>query len=276
MAIRHLAARLAAVLLIGACGGPDGALQLAPVAPAVVAAGDSDSVGLYPGESMTFLVKLAGIEVGEAALAVGEIDATVEPARISVHSRINASGAAALVTTFVDDATTTIALDTGRPLTLATAVVQGKKSYMASATFSVTGAEVLYQKPEDIAPQPISFNFQGRAVHDAHSAMADLRHWRPQVGEQRSVFIIGGRRLWRIDLTAAGAEIVGTSVGNRKSQRLNGKAFRARRDLSIDAGPPGRTFSVWMSDDGDRVPLRVTAETELGRVEIELQEYNRP
>jgi hypothetical protein len=276
MAIRHIASLFAIALGALSCGGTEGAGPMGPVSPAALEPSGNDALGLFPGESMTFLVKLAGIEVGEAALAVGEIDATVQPPRISVHSRINASGAAALVTTFIDDATTSIATDTGQPIALATSVVQGKKSYTANATFSATGAEVLYKKPDDPAPKPLSFNFHGRPVHDAHSAMADLRHWRPQRGEQRSVFIIGGRRLWRIDLTAADVEVVGTALGNRKTQRLNGKAFRARGDLSVDTGPPGRTFSIWISDDGDRVPLRVTAETELGSVEIDLQEYNRP
>ncbi len=276
MAIRHIASLVAIALSALGCGGTESTGPSGPVTPTAIEPSGNDALGLFPGESMTFLVKLAGIEVGEAALVVGEIDTSVQPARISVHSRINASGAAALVTTFIDDATTSIAIATGQPLALAMSVVQGKKSYTANATFSATGAEVLYQKPEDLAPKPISFNFQGRPVHDAHSAMADLRHWRPQLGAQRSVFIIGGRRLWRIDLTAANAEVVGTALGNRKAQRLNGKAYRARGDLSVDTGPPGRTFSVWISDDGDRVPLRVTAETELGSVEIDLQEYNRP
>ena len=276
MSRRHVSSLFAAVFWLTGCGRPDGTAVLAPATATTLVASSSDALGLFPGESMTFLVKLAGIEVGEAALAVGDIDYTAQPPRISVHSRINASGAAALVTTFIDDATTSIAVATGQPLALATSVIQGKKSYTANATFTATGAEVLYQKPEDAAPKPITFNFQGRPVHDAHSAMANLRHWRPEPGERRTVFIIGGRRLWRIDLTAGGSEVVGTALGNRKTQRLNGRAFRARGDLSVDAGPPGRTFSVWMSDDGDRVPLRVTAQTELGSVEIDLQEYNRP
>ena len=36
-----------------------------------------------------------------------------------------------------------------------------------------------------------------------------------------------------------------------------------------------RTFSVWLSDDADRVPLRVVGHTELGDVTMELVEYTR-
>jgi hypothetical protein len=257
------------------CGAaPDIASK--PNAAASTAFG-TGAVGLYPGESMTFLVKLAGVEVGEAALAVSEIETSnAEQPYLSVHSKINSSGAAALVTTYLDEATTAISTETGQPLTLSTTVNQGKRSYVASATFTSTGAEVLYQKPDDPKPTPISFNFRGRPVHDSHSAMAALRNWRPALGEQRTVYIVGGRRLWRIDLTAATTEVIGTSVGNRKSQRLNGVAYRARNDLTIETGPATRTFAVWMSDDGDRVPLKVSAETELGSVEILLQDYSRP
>ena len=276
MSITRVASLFSVALAVAACGAADGNSAGQVTVPTNAVASPSTSVGLFPGESMTFLVKLAGIEVGEAALAVGDIDTAAGPARITVHSKINSSGAAALVTSFVDEATTTIAVDTGQPISLATNVVQGKKSYIASATFTPTGAEVLYQKPEDPKPQPISFNFRGKPVHDAHSAMAELRNWHPRAGEAQSVFIVGGKRLWRIDLTAGAIETVGTTMGNRKCQRLDGKAFRARADLTVDPGPAGRTFSVWMSDDGDRVPLRVTAETELGSVEITLQDYNRP
>ena len=42
------------------------------------------------------------------------------------------------------------------------------------------------------------------------------------------------------------------------------------------ATKPTRTFDVWLSDDADRVPLKMTAHTELGDVAMDLTEYNRP
>jgi len=55
-----------------------------------------------------------------------------------------------------------------------------------------------------------------------------------------------------------------------------GVSFRARRDLKAETTKPSRRFRVWLSDDADRVPLKVVANTELGEVVMHLTEYSRP
>ena len=57
---------------------------------------------------------------------------------------------------------------------------------------------------------------------------------------------------------------------------MDGLSYRARRDLTLESTKAARTFRVWLSDDSDRVPLRVTATTELGEIEMTLSEYERP
>ena len=44
----------------------------------------------------------------------------------------------------------------------------------------------------------------------------------------------------------------------------------------VETDKPMRTFTVWLSDDADRVPLRVLASTELGDVTVDLTDYSRP
>jgi hypothetical protein len=82
--------------------------------------------------------------------------------------------------------------------------------------------------------------------------------------------------MWRVDLTYPGRDTVGTKQGNREAARLDGIAYRVNPDRTLDETRPPRRFSVWLSDDADRVPLRVTATTELGDIEINLAEYQRP
>ncbi|TMQ05543.1 MAG: DUF3108 domain-containing protein [Deltaproteobacteria bacterium] len=237
-------------------------------------------VGLNPGETMAFEVRLAGIVAGEAQLAVGELGDYQGHRAVVVKSRAATAGAAALVKHIVDEATTVIDMATGRPLALETRVEQGNSITTATAQFTDNVADITYQRSDEKAPHRMRLDF-GRAavpgitVHDAHSAMAQLRGWRATPGTTRTVFVVGGRRLWRIDVTYAGQDTVGSVLGNRRAIRFNGASFRARRDFSPETAQPSRTFTVWLSDDADRVPLKVAARTELGDLVMELSEYSR-
>ena len=83
------------------------------------------------------------------------------------------------------------------------------------------------------------------------------------------------RRLWRVDVKFVGTETVGSALGNRRAIKFDGQAYRARPNFELEANRPARTFTVWLSDDGDRVPLKVLAHTELGDVSVDLTDYTR-
>lgn len=255
----------------GAAGGADAPTVTAPAAKAAVLG----ELGLHPGETMAFEVRLGGVLAGEAQLAVGEVGDYEGRRAVVVKSRAATAGAIALVKHVVDEATTVIDMDTGRPIALDTLVEQGDARTTATARFTGSIASVTYTRSADSAPQKLAINFGTAALHDAHTAMAQLRGWRAAAGATRSVFVIGGRRLWRVDVTYAGEETIGSSLGNRRAVHFTGESYRANRNLTVEAGKAARTFSVWLSDDADRVPLRLTAHTELGDVVIDLTEYNR-
>jgi hypothetical protein len=258
-------------LLVG-CAGAE-ATTLTPVAPQ--SAAPHLELGYHPGETMTYEVQLAGVLVGEAQLAVGEIGAVDGKPALVVKSRAATAGAAALIKKMVDESTTVIDVATGRPMQVDTLVINGDKQTTANAKFTGQTAEVTYQfsgKP----PQTLKLDFKTEVVLDMHTAMAALRGWRAVPGATKSVFIIGGRRLWRIDLRYVGEDTVGSKVGNRRAIILDGTSFRARRDLKVESKTAARTFRVWLSDDADRVPLKCSAKTELGDIVMDLLEYNRP
>ena len=260
------------LVLAAACAGA----EAMPAAQTASTKSDVD-LGLVPGESMAFEVRLAGILAGEAQLAVGEIGIVDGHRAVVVKSRAATAGAAALIKRITDEATTVIDVDTGHPLSLETAVDLGGKQTFATATFAGRIANVTYRRSDEPTPHATRIDFRTEALHDTHSAMAALRGWRAAPGTQRTVYVVGGRRLWRVDMTFVGTETIGTAVGgNRRAVIFDGSSYRARRDLSIESNKPARTFRVWLSDDADRVPLKVTAKTELGDVVMDLTEYNRP
>jgi len=265
--------RCVGLLVLAACAGAD-AMTLPPAA-AVKAASPIADVGINPGETMAFEIRLAGILAGEAQLAVGALGDYEGHRAVVVRSRAATAGAAALIKHIVDEATTVIDLDTGRPLALDTLVEQGDTRTTATAKFTGSTADITYVRSDEKAPHNLKINFGSVTVHDAHSAMAQLRGWRAAPGTTRSVFVVGGRRLWRVDVTYAGQDTIGSALGNRKAVRFTGMSFRANRALAAETDKPSRTFSVWLSDDADRVPLKVTASTELGDIVIDLTEYNR-
>lgn len=263
------------VLALAGCAGAE-AMTLPQSAKPDAVVTMTNAIGLNPGESMGFEVRLAGVLAGEAALAVGELGEFEGKEAVVVKSRANTAGAAALIKRIVDEATTVIDMTSGRPLHLQTFVEMGAKRTTAEARFTGNVANITYQRSTDSAPTKYKINFGAQPVHDTHSAMAQVRGWRPAPGATRTVFVVGGRRLWRVDLAFVGTETVGSIDGNRRAIKLQGTSFRARPNFTIEKNKPTRTFTVWLSDDADRVPLRVVAKTELGEVSVDLTEYSRP
>lgn len=264
----------ALLALVAACAGAE-ATPLLAQEPATSPVGARE-LGLHPGESMTYEVQLAGILVGDAQLAVGEIGVIDGKRAIVVKSRAATAGAAALVKQISDESTTVIDVETGQPIKVDMVAVNGEKKATAAVTFDGKVATVTYQRSEEARTQILKFDAKTTVLHDMHTAMAAIRGWRATPGTVRTVHLIGGRRIWKIEMKYIGEETIGSKVGNRRSIVLEGTSFRARRDLTAEPGKATRTFRVWLSDDADRVPLKCSAHTELGDIVMDLVEYARP
>jgi len=273
---------MAAAIGSGSCAGAEATTLPAAPAPALRPPTAVPEIGVNPGETMVFEVRLAGIVAGEAQLAVGELGQYQGRPAVVVKSRAATVGAAALLKHIVDEASTVIDMTSGRPLALETLLEMGDTRTIATAQFTNNVADITYRRSEEKEPHRLRIDFSkgaaatpGVMVHDAHTAMAQLRGWRATPGTIRTVFVVGGRRLWRVDVTYAGEDTIGSALGNRRAIHYIGEAYRARRDFSSETARPSRTFAVWVSDDADRVPLRLSAKTELGDIVMDLTEYSR-
>src|SRR5258708_7132838 len=130
--------RCVALVLLARCAGAE-AMALSSgkgvVEPAPV-------IGLNPGETMAFEVKLAGVLAGEAQLAVGEVGNYQGHRALVIKSRAATTGAVALIKRVIDEASTTIDMDTGRPLAFESLFAMGDRSTTAKATFVGNRAEI--------------------------------------------------------------------------------------------------------------------------------------
>jgi hypothetical protein len=266
---------------LAGCAGASAATQPTAQAPAPIAsqpAGSNEPVelGLVPGETMAFDVHLGGVLAGEAQLAVGQVGTVDGHRAIVVKSRAETAGAVALLKQISDETTTVIDADSGRPLELDTTATSGGTTTTAHADFTANAAIVKFSKSDEPRPHVYRVNFGGQPAYDAHAAMAQLRGWHGAPGAKRTVYVVGGKRLWRVDVSIVGVESIGSAMGNRRAMHLDGVAFRARPNLTLESQTATRTFSVWLTDDADRAPLKLVAKTELGEVAMDLTEYSRP
>lgn len=267
--------RVLLIAAIGGCAGAEATALVAPSAPSTRTP-QQDGIGLTPGETMEFEVRLGPVVAGEVHLAVGAPGAFAGRRAVVVTSSAETVGAMRLVRPLVDQATTTIDLDSGRPLALETRIVTGDKATDAQATFTDARATVTYRRNDDPKPRSFRVDFGTRTVHDTHSAIAQVRSWQAAPGDTRSIYVVSGRKLWRVDVRMIGTETVGSAMGNRSAFHYAGAAYRTQPNLSLESAKPSRTFDVWVSDDADRVPLKLSASTELGNVAMALTDYMRP
>jgi hypothetical protein len=271
--ISRIAPALAATLV--GCAGVGGATREPPL---MVVATDQEpelappGLGLHPGESMTFSITLNGVEAGEAAFAVGEPGVVDDRDALVVSSRMSSTGVFRAIKVVDDELTSTIDAATGLPYKFAADVVFGSRTYHADGVFHGGQVDLEWHRG-DGKLRHSHHDFGDITAHDAHTAMAAMRIWDGEPGAQRRLFIVGGRRLWRTDVTWVGRETIGTELGNQNAIRLDGISVRVDHKRRVHRTAKARTFTVWMSDDADRVPLRVTAMTELGEVEIVLTGY---
>jgi Protein of unknown function (DUF3108) len=109
---------------------------------------------------------------------------------------------------------------------------------------------------------------EGAEPHDMHSALLLLRAWRPRLDESAHFYVVLGRRPWRVDVTSRGPEMIKLGEQPRLTYRIDGVAMRL--DPPGVEGAPSKRFSLWLSEEAGRVPLRMVADASFGQVTMTL------
>lgn len=107
---------------------------------------------------------------------------------------------------------------------------------------------------------------EGAFPHDLQSSLVLLRAWRPRLGEVGYFYVVLGRRLWRTEVTYAGPQVLKTESVPRLTQRLDGVSVRLWQPSEVEP----KRFSLWLSEDPERLPLRMEADASFGQVTLTL------
>jgi hypothetical protein len=100
----------------------------------------------------------------------------------------------------------------------------------------------------------------GERHHNAHSAAGALRGWFTAPGAQDAVDVVLLDSMVPVSLGDAAREM----IGNTPAVRYDGM-LRSRHP-----------FSVWVSDDASRVPIRLRTSSKVGTIEVDMVDYTVP
>ena len=268
---------LTLVLIVAGCGGTK------PTTPIqdptnTIAPWASGKPLLTPGEKMTYKLSLKGFELASYTLAIGEVMDLDGKQTIPVEGHAKSVGLANMVAKVDDKFTSWIDIDNGRSRRFQT------DEYATGSDKDVEHAIIDFAKREGDRV-PVSFHVNDSAaapepqkvtlpdVWDYNAFLIALRSWEGADGSTISTEVFRSRFLWKIDIKVHGRTKLLTQLGELPALQFDGHAVKLTRDGTKFPDTDERDFSIWISDEGDRVPLKNTAKTDYGDIEMVIVDY---
>jgi hypothetical protein len=223
-----------------------------------------------PGERVRYRVTALGLELAALSMGVGEVTPLEGKQAVVVQAVAESVGLAARVKPVRVEFTSWVDVATGLPLLFRAVegheVIEARFTKLAQQKFPIStqvGAD-----PEKIEMQTTN----GQPL-ELLGVLLVLRSWDQKIGASRTFEAVRSSYMWRMQATVVARESIATELGELPTVKFDAVSRRLMRDGSIDQGTEPRKFSVWISDDADRVPLLMVAETDYGDIKIEIVDY---
>lgn len=236
---------------------------------------------MTPGEHMTYRLSLRGMELASYEISVGDVTDVAGHHAISVQSHARAVGLVKAVSHIDDTFTSWIDEANGRPLVwdvdeFETKGERKEKTEVRMLERAGNDVPVMFHI-DDEAPAPEPQRVSLPETWDFNAFLVALRSWDVPEGTSTTLECFRSRYLWNVTVVARGTETITTGLeelGEVKARRFDGHTFKLARDGSRFPDSEARDFSIWISADGDRVPLKTTARTDYGDIEMSLVDYD--
>lgn len=155
-------------------------------------------------------------------------------------------------------------------------VLAGEKTRSYRLQFRPGGFDYEYRRSPLGAPERGTRQLPvAEPVNDMHSALLLLRAWRPRLGEVAHLFVAIGRDLWRVDVRFRGPEMLDVQGAPALTRRIDGDARRIGVHAGLDQGDTQRSFSLWLGEGPEALPVRLQASANYGDVSMSLTSHDR-
>jgi hypothetical protein len=233
------------------------------------------------GEAITWDITMSGIQGARARLAVGEPSDSEGKKVVVLRAEAESSGIAVLIKEVRSSMASWIDADNGVPSR------SESDSFGIGDTLLVHADRVREESGEPAADFKIARKSREGVqekhqrlpvfeTHDPLSATLVLRAWNAPKGTRALLYSLGGVRLWKTVLTIEGHEEMRTAVGKRKTVRIAGVSTRLKPSFEEDKSKPPRTFTLWVTDEDQRIPVKIAARTEMGDIVASATSYESP
>lgn len=227
-----------------------------------------------PGEQMRYRVSIHGVELAEFALVVGEPAVVDGVDVIAVQAVARTTKVAAWLSPEANEFTSWVDRKTGRPVLFRSAEPASRTDRTLEVTESRFAGGQIQVNVTAGPDAPVQLVQALRNVgYDFNSFLMFLRAWEGGTGARLDADVVRSRFAWRASFNVAGYENLPTTLGQMAVVRIDGEGVRINRDGSVDATSDRRRLSIWISDDADRVPVRLTARTDYGDIVMDLVAY---
>ena len=231
--------------------------------------------GARPGEAFTFKFSLGPIEGGRARMSIGRPIAQKGRHVLAVHGEAETTAFVKMLAKVNDDYQ--LVVDTGNLLPVSVAEVERGMRERRISVSHVDGrtADVDFWSP---GKQHKGRHVLSRVARDPLSNFFALRALPLSDGQHIDLDVLDGQALWRVALDVHRGDHVRLEhdAEARAAIRIDGVARRIEDNGRPRAGIGSRAMTIWLSDDDNRVLLRMEAETDLGRCALELTSYVPP
>jgi hypothetical protein len=231
-----------------------------------------------PGERMTFNASIHGIDLATFAIAVGDRTDVAGKHTVVVQAGVQSSKVISFVKKIDDTFTTWIDVSTGRPVLFKGHELAGlddptiEDTTVDFTTAAQGSVHVALERADTGKADEVQENTKEDLL-DFQSFFLMMRAWDAPVGAGLTADVLRSRYMWRTQLVVGGYENVVTPLGSLPAVRFDGVSRRLSRKGEIDMSQGDRHYSIWVSDDGDRVPLLMVAKTDYGDVRMEIVDY---
>lgn len=227
---------------------------------------------------MSYRLSAKGLELAAFTLGVGEFAELGGRRTVMVQAHAKARGLVNMVARVNEQFTSWLDVETGRSLRFqstefeknSTRAIENSLADLLAREGDTIPISLQREDQQPVAePQKVS----ARDVWCYGGFLIALRSWEARPGTRLSVEVLRGRWLWRVDVEVRGRENLSTDLGELPALRFEGRSYKLDRGGKLFPNTPSRVFSVWISDDGDRVPLKVVSGTDYGDITMEIVDY---